>query len=41
MCEETEDFKVRIGVHQGSMLSPYLFSLLMVEVTKETQGEVP
>lgn len=38
---ETEDFRVRVGVHQGSALSPYLFSLVMDEITKSVQGEVP
>jgi hypothetical protein len=41
MCGETEDFEVGVGVHQGSALSPYLFSVVMDEVTKEIQGEVP
>jgi len=42
MCEETEDFRVRVGVKQGSALSPYLFSVVTDEVTNEIQGgEVP
>ncbi|KAL4104538.1 hypothetical protein QTP88_019833 [Uroleucon formosanum] len=40
MCVVTEDFKVRVGVHQESALSPYLFSVVMGEITKEIQ-EVP
>jgi len=36
-----EDFKVRARVHQGSALSPYLFSVVMDEVTKEIKREVP
>jgi len=33
MCEETENFRVRVGVHQESTLSPYLFSVIMDEIT--------
>lgn len=39
-CGETEDFRVRVGVHQGSALSPYLFSVVIDEVTKEIQEEI-
>ncbi|KAL4149333.1 hypothetical protein QTP88_003299 [Uroleucon formosanum] len=41
MCGVTEDFKVGVGVHEASALSPYLFSVVMDELTKEIQGEVP
>lgn len=34
---ETKDFKVRLGVHQGLVLSSYLFSLVMDEITKNIQ----
>lgn len=37
----TEDFSVRVSVHQDSVWSPYLYSAIMNEVTKEIQGEVP
>jgi len=40
VCGETEGFKVRVGVHQGSALIPYLFSVVMDEVTKKIQEEV-
>jgi hypothetical protein len=29
----TNDFPINIGLHQGSALSPYLFALVMDEVT--------
>jgi len=35
MCEETEDFRDRVGVHQVFALSPYLFSVITDKVTKE------
>jgi len=37
----TTDFSINIGLHQGSALSPYLFALVMDEVTKDIQGEIP
>jgi len=41
MRGETEGFRVRVNVHQWSVLSLYLFSVIMDEVTKELEGEVP
>jgi len=41
MCRVTENFNIGVDVHQGSALSPHLFSAVMDEVTKEIQGEVP
>ena len=38
---ETSDFPINIGLHQGSALSPYIFALVMDEVTKDIQGEIP
>jgi hypothetical protein len=32
---DTSDFPIKIGLHQGSALSPYLFVLVMDEVTRE------
>ena len=37
----TTDFSINIGLHQGSALSPYLFTLVMDEVTRDIQGEIP
>ena len=36
----TNEFPITIGFHQESTLSPYLFALVMDELTKPTQEEV-
>jgi hypothetical protein len=33
--EDTNDFLINIRLHQGSVLSPYLFALVMDEVTRD------
>ena len=38
---DTDDFLIRIGLHQGSALSPYLFALVMDEVIRDIQGDIP
>jgi hypothetical protein len=38
---DTNDFPIDIGLHQGSPLSPYLFDLVMDEVTRHIQGGIP
>jgi hypothetical protein len=38
---DTNDFPINIGLHQGSALSPYLFALMMDEVTRDIQGDIP
>jgi hypothetical protein len=38
---DTNDFPINIGLHQGSVLSPYLFALVMDEVTRDIQGGIP
>jgi hypothetical protein len=35
------DFSINIGLHQGWALSPYLFALVMDEVTRGIQGGIP
>ena len=37
----TDDFPIMIGLHQGSALSSYLFALVMDEVTRDIQGDIP
>jgi hypothetical protein len=37
---DTNDFKIKIGLHQGSALSPYIFALVMDEVTRDIQGDI-
>ena len=37
----SKEFSVTVGLHQGSALSPYLFTLVMDELTRELQNEVP
>ena len=38
---DTSIFLIKIGLHQGSVLSPYLFALVMDEVTRDIQGDIP
>ena len=35
----TESFKVKIGLHQGSALSPFLFAVIMERLTDELKRE--
>jgi hypothetical protein len=37
---DTNDFLINIRLHQGSALSPYLFVLVMDEVTRDIQGDI-
>jgi hypothetical protein len=34
-------FPINIGLHQGSALSPYLFALVIDEVIRDIQGDIP
>jgi hypothetical protein len=38
---DTNEFSINIILHQGSALSPYLFTLVMDEVTRDIQGGIP
>jgi hypothetical protein len=38
---DTNDFSINIGLHQGSAQNPYLFALVMDEVTRDIQGGIP
>ena len=38
---ETNDFPITVSLHQGSALSSYLFALVMDELTRQMQDEVP
>jgi hypothetical protein len=38
---DTNDFPINIGLYQGLPLSPYLFALVMDEVTRDILGCIP
>ena len=37
----TESFKVKVGPHQGSVLSPFLFAVIMDRLTDEVRRKLP
>ena len=37
----TNNFSITIGLHQGSALSPFLFAIMMDELTRAIQNEIP
>ena len=38
---ETNDFPIRIGLHQGLTLSPYLFNLVLDSLNASIQDQIP
>ena len=36
-----DEFLITIGVHQGSVLSLFLFAIVMDEITKSLHEEIP
>ena len=38
---DSESFEVKVGLHQGSVLSPLLFLIVMEAVTREVRGGLP
>ncbi|KAK3557253.1 hypothetical protein QTP70_026087, partial [Hemibagrus guttatus] len=37
---QTEEFKVEVGLHQGSALSPFLFAIVMDQLSEEVTNEI-
>ncbi|KAK3552523.1 hypothetical protein QTP86_013248 [Hemibagrus guttatus] len=38
---QTEEFKMEVGLHQGSALSPFLFAILIDQLSEEVRQESP
>ncbi|KAK3552020.1 hypothetical protein QTP70_031590 [Hemibagrus guttatus] len=38
---QTEEFKVEVGLHQGSALSPFLFAIVMDQLSEEVRQDSP
>ncbi|KAK3546023.1 hypothetical protein QTP70_019940, partial [Hemibagrus guttatus] len=38
---QTEEFNVEVGLHQGSALSPFLFAIVMDQLSEEVRQESP
>jgi hypothetical protein len=38
---ESDIFFIKIGLHQGSVLSLYIFTLVMDEIIKDIQVDIP
>ena len=37
----SESFEVKVGLHQGSVLSPFLFAAVMIVVSSEARSGLP
>ncbi|CAO2830872.1 unnamed protein product [Amaranthus hypochondriacus] len=37
----TESFSIRVGLHQGSALNPFIFAVIMDEITKSIWETIP
>jgi phosphoribosylaminoimidazole carboxylase (NCAIR synthetase) len=38
---EFDAFPIKIGLHQKSVLSQYIFTSVMDKITKDIQGDIP
>ena len=38
---DTDDFPIDIGLHHGSVLGPFCFTIVMDKLTKGIQDEIP
>ncbi len=38
---DTRDFSISVGLHQGSAINPYIFTLVLDELTKHIQESIP
>jgi hypothetical protein len=38
---ESDTFSIKIRLHQESILSSYIFTLVMDEITNDIQGDIP
>ena len=41
LVRDTDDFPIDIGLHQGSAVSPFLFTIVMDELTRGIQDKIP
>ena len=39
--EESENFEVKVGMHQGSVLSPILFNIVMQAIAENFKKRLP